>query len=562
MHPLRTGLPALLALAVCGCMSPEEHVAQADADVYALLSQAAEAVSGTAKTFPIDRPENTLRQRLLEGDGQVTLNLREALDAAAENSRDYQRQKESLYRVGLGLTRAQYDFALRYGASGSADISGVQDTSAQVSFSDALSASVNTEHGGRLVASFASNFFRSVINGDGFTSGSVLGLSFTQPLLAGFGKHIVREGLTQAERDVVYAMRDFESFRRDFTLRVVQDYYGVLNIADDLQNTVNNYESLKKDTERMQALVEAERQRAEDLDQSRQRELSAENSVIATRARLEGALDRFKITLGLPTTARLQLDSSELQRVGKVELVADQLVEDNLVHYAMRHRWDYRTVCDQVADAGRQIRVAEDALRSVLDFSSAIDVPTKGNSKPFTLDWDNVEWSAGFDLDLAIERLPQRNAYRSALIALDAAIRAKEQFEDGLRADIRQTIRDLQNLEKSYRIRETAVRLAERRVARTEAFMQAGGRANTTARDVLEAKDDLLANQLDLSAALVDFAVAKLQLLRDLEALPIEPKGLRYDPRLPMPPEALLTPADQDAAARAAAAQTSEGTDR
>ena len=42
------------------------------------------------------------------------------------------------------------------------------------------------------------------------------------PLLAGFGERIVREPLTQAERDVVYAMRNFERFRSGFSIRIVQ----------------------------------------------------------------------------------------------------------------------------------------------------------------------------------------------------------------------------------------------------------------------------------------------------------------------------------------------------
>src|SRR5690606_34663159 len=161
--------------------------------------------------------------------------------------------------------------------------------------------------------------------------------------------------------------------------------------------------------------------------------------------------------------------------------------------------------------------------------------PSVDGNRPFQLDWNRVEWSAGFDLDLALDRLPQRNGYRSALIAFDAAVRAREQLEDVIAADIRATVRNLASLEKSYLIQSEAVALAELRVARTEMFFVAQGRFNTTTRDILEAKDDLLAAQLALTGATVDFAVAKLQLLRDLEALPLEPRGLRYEPGLPLP---------------------------
>ena len=148
----------------------------------------------------------------------------------------------------------------------------------------------------------------------------------------------------------------------------------------------------------------------------------------------------------------------------------------------------------------------------------------------------------GFDLDLALQRLPQRNVYRQTLIAFDVAVRGKEQATDEIRADIRDRLRNLRALEQGYAIELKSVANAKRRVQRTEMFMAAGGRANTSTRDVLEAKEALIRSQLTLTGVMVSFAVAKLQLLRDLEALPLEPMGLRYDPALRLPSDAHPAP--------------------
>ena len=43
-----------------------------------------------------------------------------------------------------------------------------------------------------------------------------------------------------------------------------------------------------------------------------------------------------------------------------------------------------------------------------------------------------------------------------------------------------------------------------------------------------------------MTRATVDYAIARLELLRDLEGLALEPKGLRYDPGLPLPSDPLL----------------------
>ncbi len=535
-----------MLLLLSSCTTTEEYLADADAQSYDILRSAARSVTGRAKAFNIVRPVDTLRKRLANSKVKTTLDLKGALDVAAENSRDFQREKESLYRAALALSSEQHNFAVRFGSAGSADISGNDDSSAQVTFREALSASVNTPSGGRLVASFATTFLRSVIGNGSLNGTSILSLSFTQPLLRGFGSRIVREDLTQAERDVVYAMRDFERARSSLALRIVQDYYNILSITDNLKNVKINHQSLIRDRLRMLAMVDANRERAEDLDQAKQRELNAENSVLSTSARLESSYDRFKITLGLPADANLALDPDEFQRLGGATMVTDRLDEGRLVAFALNKRMDHRTARDAEADAARGILVAEDALRSSFDFSAALDVPTEGSSKPFNVDWDKVSWSAGFDLDLALDRLPQRNAYRRSLITYAAAVRATEQLEDEIKRDIRDTIRTLRTLEKTYIIDKAAVTLAKRRVRRTEDFMEAGGRFRTVIRDVLEAKDDLLAAQLSLTGSLVDLAVAKLQLLRDLEALPLEPKGLRYDPGLELPEEALRPPTRSD----------------
>ena len=525
---------------LCGCFSPERWAHYADVQSFDILESTAGQVTGRKRSFSIERPVDTLRNRLLTANEPLRLDLKSALDVAAENSREFQTQKESLYRSALSLTNARNNFRERFGHSASSNVNGEHYHGESLSFNNDLSASVNTLSGARLVVGFATNFLESLLSGDNAQGGprNVLDLTITQPLIQGFGYEVVRAPLTQAERNVVYAMRSYERFRSQFTIQIVQNYYAILSTMENLRSVKANYDSLVKDRLRLVELVKSGRNRAEDLDQARQSELSAENQVINTTARLNRQLDNFKLTLGLPTTTQLTLDSAEFNRLATVSLADLTLIEDYLVDYALDHRFDYRTVRDRVADAARDILVAENTLQSALDFTSAINVPNDASSKPFAIDWDKVNWRAGFNLNLAVDRIPQRNAYRNALIGFEQAIRSREQFEDQVRADVRDSLRNLRALEQSFKIETAGVANAKRRVERTEMFMAAGGRANTSTFDVLLAKEALIRSQLSLTSVLVDFAVAKLQLLRDIEAFPIEPKGLRYDPGLKLPPAA------------------------
>lgn len=526
----------LCSLLATGCWSAAANRESADAQVYPLLERVTGDVTGQPKVFALDRPVDTLRRELLTTAGQpgavpTTLTLVEALDVAAENSRDFQRQKELLYLAALDLTRSEHDFALRFGAGGSAGVSGQADDTADVALSDDLSASVTSVQGTRVVASFVNTFLRSVLHGGSFDGSSIFNLTITQPLLAGAGRRIVREPLTQAERDVVYAVRDFERFRNTFAVRIVSDYYDIVRQMADLQNVEANYQSFLQSRAQIEELRLSGRRTITDLGRAQQSEFSADAQRVTAKNRLEAALDRFKVALGLPVTAALALDPRELDRLTATGVTAVPLDEQTAVALALERRFDHRTVVDGVEDAGRRILVAEDALGIGLDFTAALNVPAE-SGKGLNLDWSRVNWSAGFDLDLALDKLVERNAYRAALISFDAAVRAREASEDQLALEVRNALRNIQSAFESHRIQSEAVRLAAQRVEATTDLYAAG---RVQALEKLDAQDALLQAQLDLTAATVDYAVARLELLRDLEGLALEPKGLRFDPALPMP---------------------------
>ena len=86
-----------------------------------------------------------------------------------------------------------------------------------------------------------------------------LTLKLTQPLLRGAGAEIAAEVLTQAERDVVYAVRDYSHYQKTFAIETVGEYFRVLQDKDAVRNSYNNYLNLQKARDRAEAMAEAER---------------------------------------------------------------------------------------------------------------------------------------------------------------------------------------------------------------------------------------------------------------------------------------------------------------
>lgn len=537
MPAARTSRPTsarwlLLPLAaVTACHSPEANKEAADREVLGILDQASAQLTGSRRHMPVERPIDTLRQRLLRSHEPVRLSLVDALDVAAENSRDYQRQKETLYLAALNLTRSINDFSLRFGGGGTGSVSGTGDDSTNARLGDDLSAQANSVAGTRVVANFVQTFLRSVLNGGGFDGSSILDLTITQPLLRGSGRRIAREPLTQAERNVVYAMRDYERFRAQFATDVVGDYWVVVRQMRDLANVEANYQSLSQSRQQIEQLFDAGRRTITDLGRAKQSEFSADAQRVTARNRLQTTLDQFKLTLGLPVGSQIELDPGELDRLSERGVAAVDLDEAAAVALSLQRRYDFRTTVDEVEDAGRRALIAEDALNMQLDFTGAITVPAE-SGRGLDLDWSRIDWSAGVDLDLVLNRVPVRNAYRSALITFDQAIRAREQNEDQLTANVRSALRNIQAALVSYQIQSEAVALAEQRVEATTALYDAG---RVQALEKLDAQSSLLSAQLSRNSAIVDYAIARLALMNNLEGIRLEPHGLRFDLDLPMP---------------------------
>ncbi|MGC6489137.1 MAG: TolC family protein [Planctomycetota bacterium] len=527
-------LPLIVVLTAAACYSPEANREWADRAVYSVLDKASAEVLGEARDFKVERPVDTLRRQLLTSREPMQLSLADALDVAAENSREFQSQKEALYLAALNLTSTLNDFRARFGGGLGATANGTGDDAASVSLTDDLSMAANTVAGTTIVASFAQNFLRSVINGGQFDGDSILNLSITQPLLRGAGRHIAREPLTQAERNVIYAIRDFERFRSQFAIDLVADYWNVVQQMADLRNVESNYASFKLSREQIEELYNAGRRTIVDLGRAQQSEYSSDAQRVRSANQLQNSLDSFKLTLGLPVTAQVTLDPDELTRLVEQGVTEVDLDEADAIRLSLQRRFDYQTTVDEVEDVGRRTVIAANALNLGLDFTSAISVPSEPGSS-LNLDWSRINWSAGVDLNLFLDRIPLRNAYRSQLITFDRALRAREQAEDQRTASVRRSLRNIQASLDSYKIQKFAVDLAEQRVEATTDLYAAN---RVAALDKLDAQDSLLSAQLNRNSAIVNYAIARLQLMNDLEAIRLSPQGLRFDLNLPMPANA------------------------
>ncbi len=511
---------------LAACRSADSWRADADNEVYPILEKRL-AELGATRDFTIEPPADPLRARLQAASAAgshepLDLDLVGCLQVAAENSRDWQDQRELLFRSALDLTLERWNFSVQEKGTLGAFVSGKPG---QVESDGGFLSNLNLFKllgiGTSITGNFGIDFIKDVGSGDTWDAISHFSLNITQPILRGFGADIVKEPLTQAERDVLYQARGYERFRRTFAVDIAQRFFQVLEQVDRLQNEEANHLNLTRLRERNEALAEAGRLTDIQVDQARQDEFSAEDRLVAARRDLDAALDDLKFTLGLPIGIELVLAENGLRSLEAWPALAEDLPEEVAVRLGLEKRLDHATARDRVDDATRGAHVAADALRMGLDFSGTALLSSA--ERPDQLRFNDVDYIASLNLDLPIDRIEERNVYRDSLITLEANRRAAEESADRVTSELRDALRRLDAARASFRIQSGSVVLAERRVESAVLNLEAG-RAST--RDVLEAQDSKLSAQNAVAGALTDTILAGLFLYRDMELLEVTPSGI------------------------------------
>ncbi len=617
-HSISVVFPVGFALlALSGCRAPQEHRRSADEAAYDILDAKRQSLFGEGEAFRIDSSGDRLRRRLLldqalptafaaslgiesvepidelaEGglwqepgpgrengiplrrladaqDSPLSLSLEEALQIAARNSREYQQQKEEVFLAALQLDLERDAFRNTWEGLLSGDIEadlGDGNTDSWTETDASLRLSRLFKSGAKVTAALGVNLVKLIAGGDASSLGVFGDGTVSIPLMRGSGRFIVTEPMKQAERDVTYALYEFERFKRIFAVRVASEYLGVLQQRDRLRNAKENYRGLIASARRARRLADMGRLPEIQVDQAVQDELRARDRWIAARQALERSRDRFRMLLGLPVDAAVVPDPAELDALDQFterlaptedaapaspdEKSADAPIEldpptrvgggryeidpERAVRLAFDNRLDLRVAIGRIDDAQRSIVVAADNLRADLTLLGSVSVGQRRSAG--TADEPNAElrfergtYSGILDLELPLERTAERNQYREQWIQLERAVRAAQQLEDQIKLDVRDQLRVLLEAREVVLIQMRAVEVARRRVRGTDLFLEQG---RAEIRDVLEARESLVSAENALTAAIVRYRVAELEFQRDLGVLEVDAGGLwtEYDP--------------------------------
>ena len=342
-----------------------------------------EIQSNLAKMFvPEDIPmDEAVAGGLPPGSRPYLITMEKAFQLALLNSRVYQFQLENIYVTALPVTLQRFAFGPQFiaglsprtgvGGAGSnlggllpADLPGNSFSySTRATGSQTSTLNLGTvagvgklfDNGSQILLSFANQLVFNFVGKNPMqpTVRSFLPFQAVVPFLRGGGRAVTLEALTQAERNLLYAVRQFALFRQQFVVTTLtggtqiqfgtstttggfaagsgnQDpTTGFLNVVEDVQlveNSLKNVSVFERFLEVYKELVAGESSGLTQLqvDQVNQNLQNARNQLISQQTNYRSDLDQFKIQLGMPPDVPVIVDRSRTAGFKKVFEEIDQ----------------------------------------------------------------------------------------------------------------------------------------------------------------------------------------------------------------------------------------------
>jgi len=553
---------ALVGSALCVAAGCESGMVAVDRDVAALLNESTQELGGSAVSprlfasgerpagdeLASDRPgtrnpaATDLQMRAIPVEGFIDeeadrvvarldayattgtdaslLDLPASLSTACAQSREYRFAEEDYVLAGLRLLTEEHRWGPRFFDEISADVSadaddGLYDSS--LSIVNELGVTQRLPYGGEVSARALARAVEDLhqrVTGEGVQSAELI-LSADVPLLRGAGL-AARESLIQTRRDLIYAARDFEDFRRGFLLDVVTDYLDLTVALRRIENAQRGVASFERLQAQQEAIYMAGRSTPFDAAEAKNATLEAIDRLNSVRESYRLALDRFKARIGLPIDRDISIQPDALG------LTVPQVTMDDAVRFALAYRLDLQTSRDQLADAWRAVDNADNELLPDLTLSASASMPTDPDRERAGVRFDREEtdYRAGLTFSIPLDRRIERLSKRQAQIRAERAERSYDQARDNAVISVRGAVRGIDAALFALRIQERNLEIALNREASIKADP-----ARATLRQQSDAIDQVLRARDSLDEAKRDVELAVLRLLLETGQLRVDSKG-------------------------------------
>lgn len=456
------------------------------------------------------------------------MDLYGVLRHAVRHNRDYMTNMEQMYLSALDVTLQRHLLSPRPFVNTSVGYGGTPVlVGNRYQYQSALNATANAgvrqtlPYGGEVVAQSLVSFV-DALNANATSGESAqVALSASVPLLRGAG-FVNLEGLISSERQMVYTVRGFETYRRSFLVSAATQYFNLLASRSSVLNRQIQLDGFIDLVERTKALFKAGKGNFLDVQRALNSQIDAETSLVQASESYRSSLDGFKVFLGMDPRADLELVPVEL------DVTIPEVASDDAVRLAQVYRLDVQTARDQIDDARRQVENAKNGLLPDLSVNASSALGNQAFGPASDLSSDNGTYAAGVTLGLPVDRVAERNTYRRTLIFLQQAQRGFEQARDNAAVAARVALRRIRSAKDQVDLNKRNVEIAQARLDLANSLLRQPllnplPGLDLSNRDVVEAQQSLIAAQDSLDQARASLQIQVLSYYRDTGTLRIDP---------------------------------------
>lgn len=554
-------IAALGCLSLAGCYGSVEHLDQQVAEMIAqrqrlslgqqgvsdasvgmpgkigatnLYAEQPETNNPAADQLPARTASNELVDPAADGPASQTqaieLDLPALLAYSIEHAPEYRSEKEQLFLATLSLVIERHLWGPRFFNTLSADLSGTPesgDYDTALNLVNDFNVTQRLPYGGTASVSALVNYTNLLQQSSTNTSpdelqSSGVNTSINLPLLRGAGQ-VAREDFIQAERDLIYAVRDFERFRREFFVDISNTYFGLLRQQRRIQNQRQQIEGLERLAEEQAKLLEAGRIPGFEAADAEAQVLFGQSNLASVLDDYASSLDSLKLRIGMPVTQTMQIMPAQ------IEVPRPALDRAESIKIGQRVRLDLQTTADQVDDARRAVKVARNNLKGELDFNAGVDLNSDSGRDIDGLDLElrDSDYNVGLEYAVPLDRKIEFAQYRSSLVNLERSERDYRVARDRVALDIRDASREIERATLTLELQGRNVLLAERRLENVKILRRRG---EVPPRRLIEAEEDLLDARNERDQALTDLQTSVLNYLLQTGQMRVDAQGKWLSP--------------------------------
>ena len=204
---------------------------------------------------------------------------------------------------------------------------------------------------------------------------------------------------------------------------------------------------------------------------------------------------------------------------------------------ASENRLDWMNARSILVDEWRNMEIVANTLKGYLDVSVSGSIQNEG-SNPLNFSAKNAKFTTGVAFDAPLTRLLERNAYRTALIHYDQARRSYYNYVDGIKVQVRSTIRAIQLNQMNFELQRENVLTAIQRVQQAQLKLaepptsgsNIGSLGTSAAQNLVDSLTDLLSAQNSLMETWLSYRAQRMGLLLVLGVFQLDERGKWIDP--------------------------------